>query len=206
MYYPALVKRMLQKRDTPRTQEDWQSLFETVDFYRRVFNILCTRAHRQMEYALLRPVSLTSSWIGQEVQRVCKSCNRKHKVDVRLQVELPEQEMSCLGDNSCVAYLLRLCVETIHAQCREQLTLRVSRYADTVKIAIGTPEGSWQQEELDKLFYPAEEHIPYLIMRQIVRMHDDYFDFRGCRIVAEARDAGGYDIWFTLVEDKYAKV
>ncbi len=206
MYYPALMKRMLQKRDTLRSQEDWQSLFETVDFYRRVFNILCTRAHRQMEYALLRPVSLSPSWVQQEVQRIYKSCNRKHRVEVQLKVELPEEAVTFLGDSSCVAYLLRLCVEALHVQCEGELTLQVARHAGMVKIAIGMPGGSWQQEELDRLFYPAEEHIPYLIMRQIVRMHDDFFDFRGCRIVAQARETGGYDIWFTLVEEKYAKI
>lgn len=206
MYYPALVRRMLQKRTEPRTREDWQSLYETVDYYRRVFNILCTRAHGQMEYGMLRPVSLTAVWVEQEVRRVCKVCNRKRRTEVQLQTSVDDRQKAFLGDTFCVTYLLRLCVETLHAQCDGTLTLRVEPYQKMTKIVLGITAGVWNQDELDQLFYPAEEHIPYLIMRQIVRLHDDFFDYRGCRIVAQARAEGGYEIWFTLVEDEYGKI
>lgn len=205
MYYPALVRRMLQQRTELPTDEEVQSLYETVDYYRRVFTILCTRAHGQMEYGMLRPVPLTAAWVEKEVQRVCRVCNRKRGASVQLSVQ-NSVEGAFLGDSACVAHLLRLCVEVLHGVCEGELSLRIEPYQRLTRIALGTSRGRWEQGELDKLFYPHREHIPYLIMRQIVRLHDDYFDYRGCRIVAQSRVGGGFEIWFTLVDDEYGKI
>ena len=38
----------------------------------------------------------------------------------------------------------------------------------------------------------------YLICKQIIRDHDEYTGFRGCRINAEPGLEGGMTIWFTI--------
>lgn len=40
--------------------------------------------------------------------------------------------------------------------------------------------------------------VEYLICRQIIREHDEYLGYPGCRINAEASDEGGLLIWFTV--------
>ena len=66
------------------------------------------------------------------------------------------------------------------------------------------------QEELRGLFYPSNrrmqataggqlEGAEYIVSRQIIREHDEYFGHVGCRIVAEqAAPDGGLAISFTI--------
>ena len=50
-----------------------------------------------------------------------------------------------------------------------------------------------------KLNYNGDlQGTEYLICKQIIRDHDEYTGFRGCRINAEPAGRGGLNIWFTI--------
>lgn len=68
---------------------------------------------------------------------------------------------------------------------------------DFARFSLEDPRDIYTQEELEELFMPEGGGIPYLICKQIIREHDTYMNFCGCRINAE-KTTDGARIWFTI--------
>jgi hypothetical protein len=63
------------------------------------------------------------------------------------------------------------------------------------------PQLHRSEQELENLFQPVSNHIPFLIAKQIIREHDTYTSHSGLRLIAEAT-SDGYCIQFTLLQAK----
>ena len=101
------------------------------------------------------------------------------RVKLHLQaVELYGQTV--LGDSNLLHYLFELLVR--HGQ---QVSARV-KDDHYVVYTVPMPQLRLTDHEAQQLFTPADDHITYLLCRQIVRDHSEATNRRGCGIRAEA--------------------
>ena len=79
--------------------------------------------------------------------------------------------------------------------------LSATRSVPFVYVRFEYPQIHRSELELENLFQPVSNHIPFLIAKQIIREHDTYTSHSGLRLIAEAT-ADGYCIQFTLLQAK----
>lgn len=211
MYYPNRIKQMvaticknvfLQNMESKIT-----SMRELVDYYREIYVLLCSQAERQMSN-----ISFKRKRINSEVllsggcfcfEKLCK----KRNLPYRLHIENSCKKSSIIGDSDLLIYLFE-CIFAVMLQKSNgaspvvTFTLACSDREAFLCFEITDPREIYTQEQLDELFSPSIEHIPYLICKQIIRDHDALTNHCGCRINGEKKLEGGYSIWFTIPKSK----
>ena len=118
--------------------------------------------------------------------------------------------LQVIGDGTLLKYLLEnLIGAAFERQEKGDLKLSARSENGFIRFDFTDTRGHYTQEELNQLFYPDMKRMQqnsdgnlkgteYLICKQIIRDHDEYTGFRGCRINAEALQKGGITIWFTI--------
>ena len=103
----------------------------------------------------------------------------------RTKLHLKPLDHQILGDENLVSYLF----ETIRKQSGQK-TLEPQYILNDkyVEVRIPLPQFQLTEEQAHDLFTPSNEHIPYLICRQIVRDHGEATNRRGCGIYATLID------------------
>ena len=103
----------------------------------------------------------------------------------RTKLHLAPLDHQILGDENLVRYLF----ETIRKQSgQKQLEPQYTQNGPYVEVRIPLPQLQLSEEEAHNLFTPSNNHIPYLICRQIVRDHGEATNRRGCGIYATLID------------------
>jgi len=103
----------------------------------------------------------------------------------RTKLHLRPQDHQILGDENLIRYLF----ETIRKQSgQKKLTPQYTQKDQYVEVHIPLPRLQLSEEEAHDLFTPSNEHIPYLVCRQIVRDHGEATNRRGCGIYATVID------------------
>ena len=103
-----------------------------------------------------------------------------------------------LGDKTLLRYLFEILTrqkENIRAEVKDD------KY---VLFTVTMPQLHLSDEEAQNLFTPAQDHISYLLCRQIVRDHSEATNRRGCGIWAE-NDNGTTNIKITLPRWNHSK-
>ena len=99
----------------------------------------------------------------------------------RTKLHLKPLDHQILGDENLVDYLF----ETIRKQSGQKtLEPQYTQNGPYVEVRIPLPQLKLSEEQARDLFTPSNEHIPYLICRQIVRDHGEATNRRGCGIYA----------------------
>ena len=99
----------------------------------------------------------------------------------RTKLHLKPLDHQILGDENLIRYLF----ETIRKQSgQKQLDAQYTQNGPYVEVRIPLPQLKLSEEQARDLFTPSNEHIPYLICRQIVRDHGEATNRRGCGIYA----------------------
>ena len=178
MYYPArtqqLVEYMRQTEGAEENQKCLNELTELVHFYRNVYVLLYQQAERQTEQ---------------------NNFYREQILLSELDALLPD--ICVIGDRM----LLSMLMQTLkHAEPVVPI-LSATRSAPFVYVRFEYPQIHRSELELENLFQPVSNHIPFLIAKQIIREHDTYTSHSGLRLIAEAT-ADGYCIQFTLLQAK----
>ena len=103
----------------------------------------------------------------------------------RTKLHLKSLDHQILGDENLIRYLF----ETIRKQSgQKKLEPQYIQKDQYVEVRIPLPQLQLSEEESHELFTPSNEHIPYLICRQIVRDHGEATNRRGCGIYATVID------------------
>ena len=103
----------------------------------------------------------------------------------RTKLHLRPLDHQILGDENLIRYLF----ETIRKQSgQKELTPQYTQKDQYVEVHIPLPLLQLSEDEAHDLFTPSNEHIPYLVCRQIVRDHGEATNRRGCGIYATVID------------------
>lgn len=202
IYYPNKMKQIILKlREggcTPQQERDAvEAMAELIDYYKGIYALLSSCAARQLEEVTFRRSTLPVEELLQYAEKYFKRQTR-NRTDIRLETQgLPT---SVIGDRNELQFLLEnLINEALSNEQAENLFyLTASQEADTVRFRFCHPQCEKSVDELNRLFYPEESRMEFLICKQIIRDHDEFAGRRGCRINAEPMTEGGYCVYFTL--------
>ncbi|MBR1414859.1 MAG: DUF5112 domain-containing protein [Prevotella sp.] len=114
----------------------------------------------------------------------------------RMRLHLRPLDHDILGDPVLIGYLFEL----LRKQAATK-TLDVDYRPKDDKYVVCTvrmPALQLTPQQAQNLFFPAADHIPYLLCRQIVRDHGEATNRRGCAIRAEQSSSGVTQIVITL--------
>ena len=198
---------------------------ELTDFYREIFGTLTSCAARQLEDSPFRRQEIScEELLSNAATYLQDKASSAGLPGLSLQVS---HDGSCVsGDEVMLGYLMESLIdEALSSSSRKMLEnyekMRSHRKEDD---AVVLPQAlsvnaccedgfvvfrftnlslTLAPNELQELFYPSANDTGYIICRQIVREHDEYFGHIGCRIKAEqANPDGGLTILFTLPASK----
>ena len=211
LYYPNRIKQIADRLQggLPREEELRQvkAMEELVGYYKDVFTLLSSCAVRQLEDVTFRRQSVSVSELTEGAAKYVRRKNRKSPFALSLQVQACDGRLT--GDKVLLAFLLENLLDAAYAFPEEgELCLRVEKEDAFVRFSLTDKRRSLPQESLNELFYPSLERMKggdgqltgteYLVCKQIIREHDEYTGWRGCRINAESAVGGGFTVWFTL--------
>lgn len=197
MYYPARIQQMVGFMIQNGTSEDDISeLHELVTYYKDVYTLLYSQTMRQVEQNCFHgSVISVRSWIEDFCQKLQKQIDRNG-----LQVNLSCEDLDChvYGDPLLLQTLL---TNMVSSNLSSSSSIRFCAYEEERVIKIQTTFGGihHSDDELENLFTPDREHIPYLLIRQIIREHDSYSGHPGLRLYACSEEEG-FSICFTLLK------
>lgn len=203
MYYPSRIRQVLQKLQTTDDPAERQAMAANLDelivFYRSIYTTLFQQAKRQLNAIIFRRRDFKASeLLTQAAQLFTKMC-AKRRIDARM--EILDDPCEIRGDEEMLLFLLENLFRAALDR-KEQLPgtvflLILQSEGDFARFSLEDPRDIYTQEELEELFMPEGGGIPYLICKQIIREHDTYMNFCGCRINAE-KTTDGARIWFTI--------
>ena len=111
-------------------------------------------------------------------------------------LHLKPLEHQVLGDENLIRYLFEILrKQSGQKKLERTYTQKGDQY---IEVRISMPQLKLSEEQARDLFTPSNDHIPYLICRQIVRDHGEATNRRGCGIYAERDEAGQVVIVITL--------
>ena len=211
MYFPARIQQMVRlMQQTTFDAEDCQELHELVSYYNDIYNLLYTQAEHQLDRNYFHrtsiPLSTLTTYFTQSLPPTSLITNPSSSpVPIGFPMDSPSAPCAVLGD----LHLLQIFFQTLIHQCAptsQGLRLELEPTGRFVTfhiiVATGSPSswsGAEAQSELTDLFTPSTAHIPYLIMRQIIREHDAYSGHPGLRLLALPHP-DGFEIQFTLLQ------
>ena len=104
----------------------------------------------------------------------------------RMRLHLKQLQHDVLGDPVLISYLF----EILRKQSGSKvLNAKYETEGDRyVVCTVKMPALTLTEQQATTLFFPAADHIPYLLCRQIVRDHGEATNRRGCAIRAEVAD------------------
>lgn len=193
--YPGRIHYLV---ETGRTGQ----LPELVDYYSVIYRTLTACAARQLEENTFRPSAVTAN----ELMNVSKEF-LEHKAarfcpGLHLEVESSDCVLNC--DRSLMLFFMETLAEdalTV-SPCKEAtLLLRADSEDGFVRFTYIDPRPVLTHDELQDFFSPSPVHA-HLIMRQIIREHDEYYNHPGCRIEVRGTHPSGIVLTFSLPERK----
>lgn len=216
IYYPnrirQIAERMLQTTAQPTENDDTQlsDMAELVGYYKDVFTLLASCAARQLDEVTFRRTNIPTERLATSMRKYYKKVTRKMDVYPVLAVET--EQLTVVGDEILLNFLFEnLLNEAVQVKSAGQLLLKIIAEQSFVRFEFTDNRRSYNQEELNNLFYPDHTHIcnesgvpvlkgtEYLVCKQIIREHDEFSGRRGCRINAcPASDGEGFTVWFTI--------
>lgn len=218
-YYPGAIHqiagRLLEQQ--PRGAELTKAVTDMTElaaFYREMFGTLASCASRQLEEVTFRRTTIGSErLLAYATDYLQRKVSATGKSEVTLCTDTDGCEVE--GDVTLLEFLLENLIDEALTGCTDDpLALSICREGDFVLFRFVNPNRTLTQEELRGLFFPSYKRMQateggqlegaeYVVCRQIIREHDEYFGHVGCRILAEqATDEGGLVISFTIPAKK----
>ena len=204
VYYPNRIKQLVARLDG---YDERLQMKELIDYYRVVFTTLTNCALRQLEEVTFRRSEVEVEALLQRVALYHAKLVRQNHDAPELVVESNKEQVLC--DVDLIDFLLEQLIDAaIAVSPTDYLTLQTNTDGEFVRFTLVNTSRTPSIETIKNLFSPSSmrhgnvkeyrlKGSEYMICRQIIREHDDYFNHVGCRITAELI-SGGYTIWFTL--------
>lgn len=212
LYYPNRIRQitetLLQNVSAEKEKELIDNMEELISYYKDIFTLLSSCAARQLDDITFRRNKVSVQDLIEHAQKYVARCNKKRGQMLALQTQ--PSTLQVTGDHTLLEYLLENLIDAAFSK-QEQGSLKLSAGTENgfVRFDFTDTRGLYTQEELNQLFYPDMKRMQqsrngdlqgteYLICKQIIRDHDEYTGFRGCRINAEPVPEGGMTVWFTI--------
>lgn len=178
---------------------------ELVEHYNSVYSILSDCAARQLDDMSFAVSALPVDELFAHAQRFVERKAKKAGTAVTLTCE--PTSIVAHGDRDFVLMLFELlCTAALTENLPGELLLRAVDCGDIVRVELTDTRRTLPDDVLAEMFTPSQHNIAageelvameYLVVKEIVRLHEDYMQLRGSR--AEARSVqGGYVIIFSL--------
>ena len=191
-YYPSRIRQLAERGQLA-------DMAELTDFYRDIFGTLAACAARQLEESPFRRQNISCEELfGKAAAYLQNKAVAAGLPGLSLQASHDVSIVS--GDEVMLDYLMESLIdEALSSRPRTALSVSARQEDGFVVFRFINPSLTLAPNELQELFYPSTDNAGYIICRQIVREHDEYFGHIGCRIKAEqATPDGGLAIVFTL--------
>lgn len=214
IYYPNKIKQIIGKLADNKVagkEEDecMEAIYELIEYYKGIFTILSSNASRQLEEVTFRRVTIPVAALVEYAGKYLKKMAKGRREAVYLSTGL-QTRANVLGDANQLHFLLEnLIDEALSVHLPGELRLQVLDDGGFVRFLFTDTRREKSAEELNHLFYPDLARMTsgekgelrgteYLVCKQIIRDHDEFAGYRGCRINAEPAVGGGFTVYFTI--------
>ena len=205
MYYPS---RILSYLDNINNLEEKTDLVKLINYYKNIFNILCTQARQQLRSNLFKREDIS-------VSELCLYLHNQLKSHKNIEFHYSCSDgLFVRGDYEMLLYFM----ENLASLITEQPTSKKTVSLDIVPQSNGfirltlTDDSLCATNQDNQIVFSPEnlrydtttkrlKGIQYLILKQIIREHDDNSGKRGCKMYAT-----GQGIEFTLLSSPSSSV
>lgn len=204
VYYPSRIRKLVDKLDA---KDNLHQISELISYYKVLFTTLLGCASRQLNEVTFRRSSIPAEELLHHAATYHnKLCIRTDEIS---QLTIHPCDGIVLCDVCLTDFLIEQLIDaSLASNSNHQLTLSANADGDFIRFTLSVASSTLTPDEVQTLFYPKPSRInnsldghlqgiEYIVARQIIREHDDYFNHIGCRIKAEPTSEG-YTLWFTL--------
>lgn len=201
MYYPGRIKQIAQSSMKEPDASRLKDLAEITTYYKEVFTLLSSGASKQLERRVFKREKVDVAKLASDAKRSFHKMNRKLMLPVKFVVENVEDGLTLMTDRIIANYMMdTLLSGAMEDETMGTLRLSIVKEDKFVKVSFTDDRLEYTDEELQTLFYAdsirydnvtgALHGSQFLLLKQMVREHDEYSGHKGCRIYAEKAEEG----------------
>lgn len=210
IYYPGRIRSLVEQSMGVVNRHDELAvkvaeMRELMDYYSSVFSILSGCATKQLDDISFRLSAVPLNGLFEDMQHFVARKARKSSLNLLLRYEPTHVVVD--GDKDMLVFLFEslICAALEYKESGE-LHLRAVDCGDVVRVELLDTRRSLPDEYLSEMFTPSKNNLAqgsglagmeYLVVKEIVRLHEDCMQLRGGRVEARADDSG-FIIMFTL--------
>ena len=210
IYYPGRIRALVEQAaaviDEPQALAAKVAVMrELMDYYNSIFAILSGCATKQLDEMSFRLSAVSLDELFGDAQHTVARKAKKAGCALLLQYEPTHIVVG--GDKDMLSFLFRSLIDAaLEYKAAGELRLRAVDCGDVVRVELLDTRRTLPEEILADMFTPSKNNLApngglvgmeYLVVKEIVRLHEDYLQLRGGRAEARACD-GGFVIMFTL--------
>ena len=202
MYYPGRIRKIVDDVQAEATAEKMAMLSEVVSYYKDVYSLLRDGASLQLERKVFKRERISLSLLCEHMRAYFKKRAAKDKIPVSLSVSDVSDGLTLTADKTLVMYMIETLANISFENAETgEVSMRVDDEGRFVRITYIDSRLSYSEERCNSLFYPDSIRYDesndklcgqyFILLRQIVREHDEYMGHKGCRIYASPVESGG---------------
>ncbi len=191
MYYPSRIETLARQM----SDADILRLDETVSYYRHIYEILCRQADDQVAQPGFKREQIAAASITDNMGRALQ------RQGISMKSVETEAPLAVLGDTILLDFLCQQMAEGLKTLGASHCRMHVEEAEAFALFALTVEDVMQTDEQLAQMFNPSADRLPFYVVRQIVREHDNYSGNRGLRLLAMPTE-GGFQIVFTLLKSK----
>ena len=210
LYYPSRIRTLVEQageavNDSSLFEEKISAVRELMNHYDSVFSILSGCAVKQLDDISFRLSSFKLQDIFIYTQKVVEALAKKRAMRLSLAYEPTTLKVS--GDKDLIDNLFdSLMAAAVAVDGDGELRIRAVDCGDVVRVELFDSRRSPSDEYLAEMFTASEYNVAadgnlvgmeYQVVKEILRLHEEFMQMRGCRVEAR-RDDAGFVILFTL--------
>lgn len=207
IYYPSRIGVLIDKlRENEYASKEWcervVAVKELMTHYNQIFDLLSRCASRQLDDTSFSVSRIPLATICNRMQRRVANRSRRNGMDVKLQCDI--NDVTIYADEVLVEQLFDALFDAVLARAGNgELHLSAIEEEKMLRVELLDTRCHLADEELAAMFVPVQGtmSLEYLIVKEIVRMHEDYMDIRGGRVEAYDTQEGTV-VSFTLPKTK----
>ncbi len=201
MYYPGRIKQIAQSSIKDPDPARLRDLAEITTYYKEVFTLLSSGASKQLERRVFKRENVNVAKLASEAKRSFDKKNRKLMLPIKFVVDSVDDDMTIMTDRIIANYMIdTLLSGAMEDESMGTLRLSFAKEDKFIKVTFTDDRLEYSDDELQTLFYAdsikydnitgALHGSQFLLLKQMVREHDEYSGHKGCRIYAEKAEEG----------------
>ncbi|MCR5314077.1 MAG: DUF5113 domain-containing protein [Bacteroidaceae bacterium] len=197
MYYPGRIRQIAELAIKDPTVESLKDLDEITNYYKDVFTLLSYGAARQLERRVFKRERVMVTDLVKYAKRSFDKRNKKLMLPIRLDINEFDQDLFIVTDHIIANYMIdTLMNASFEDTTSGVLTISFAKSDKFVKFAFSDSRQEYSEEEIANLFYADSIRYDnvtgvlhgqhFLLLKQMVREHDEYSGHKGCRIYVQS--------------------